>query len=342
MEKVTISIKELQRLCPTCYTKISKSFGVGVKRVRITKSDYTWLRKAEADRPPKEWWDKCMTDVVKKGGGETADNICMKVWDEREPEDEGDEEALIPDTEDTVEEVQARMDADETVAKMRKEISQIMEWRKSGKALTPEQTYVVNKVVDDMIGFKVANKAGIQLVSRANVNFIKGEAQMRSQDAVESGASEDGEFPLKAKKKVPKAKVYKAAKIASDPMATITSKQKVIPSSVQESGDVPRKTPDIAAIALDEAPGQKEGAVRSTYESEALGHNPNLPMPKMMADDLLQNAKWGVEIGAYTSVKEGVDRQLGRKAYAEFVDTPAKLKSVQLYLAALTKEVVAE
>ncbi len=63
-----------------------------------------------------------------------------------------------------------------------------------------------------------------------------------------------------------------------------------------------------------------------------------MPMPKKTAEELIANAEWGVEIGAYTNVKEGVDRQLGRKEYQEFIDTDEKLKSVLAYLKEITKE----
>ena len=144
--------------------------------------------------------------------------------------------------------------------------------------------------------------------------------------------------------------VEKVAKPASDE----SSKEK-LPTSAAETGTEPRKSPTLPSIKQTPPDNQKDGQVTAVADSktdpktmspddkapiaiEEIGHQPNLPMPKKMAEELLANAEWGVEIGAYGSVKEGIERQLGRKDYSEFIDTDEKLRNVLGYLTSLSGE----
>jgi hypothetical protein len=161
---------------------------------------------------------------------------------------------------------------------------------------------------------------------------------------------EDIKDPSISNIKLRKKPVQKVAKPSGE-------KPKEVPIAGTESGQFPKQSPDaqnlplkppanqiegeptdVADCPMKVTPKNSEGQPTESVGSEMIGHNPNAPMPQKIAEDLIANAKWGVQIGAYTSVKEGIDRQLGRKAYAEFVDTDEKLQSVIDYLTGLTAE----
>lgn len=242
----------------------------------------------------------------------------------------------------------------EAIGKLRKDIDTVMEWRKSGKALTKEQQFFADKVADEMIGARVSKQVGIQLVSKDKLEFIKGQRTDSgvgsdavggvTQDAVESGQAKKGKYA-------------RLSQGLADIKKAFGVKPKEVPVSAPESGVEPRKSADLTNIKLTPPENQKEGepcCVADDPEkvtpkdeegkptedvaTQEIGHNPNLPMPQKVAEDLIANAKWGVEIGAYVSVKEGIERQLGRKSYAEFTDTPEKYKAVTSYLLGLVKE----
>ena len=229
---------------------------------------------------------------------------------------------------------------------------QVMEWRKSGKPLTKEQEYLANKVVDEMISIKTSGQTGCQLISKSNIDFIKGQQPQPdgnavagiTQDVVSNVQDTSGEFPLKTKKKI------SVVDSVEKGIKTLQGEKVVnLPDDVRRAPKTPRQTPDAQNIKLDPPSDQAEGEVTSVegsavdavqpdsevkvkVEGEELGHQPNEPMPKKMAQDLINNAKWGTEIGAYTNIAEGIDRQLGRKMYGEFIDTDEKLKAVTAYL----------
>jgi len=128
-----------------------------------------------------------------------------------------------------------------------------------------------------------------------------------------------------------------------------------LPTSAEESGKLPRKSPEVASISKEPIEGQKDGQVNAVADSktdprqlspddkgeikiEEIGHQPNLPMPVKICEELIRNAKWGVEIGAYKSVAEAIERILGNKEYSEFTDTEEKKKAVIACLTSLNKE----
>lgn len=245
-----------------------------------------------------------------------------------------------------------------TIEQLREDMVKVLQWRGLGKALTPEQETFANNVVDEMIAMKTAKQTGVQLVSKSHIEFIKGMQPIQGsdavggivQDVVSNTQTQDGKFPRKlaTKSRTESPDVAKA---------DITGcKCKELPISGAETGTEPRKTPDAENIKLNPPENQTEGAVTATADitddarqpettdeanvpADAIGHNPNEPMPKSQATDLINNAKWGVEIGAYTNIKEGIDRLLSRKEYEEFIDTPEKLKSVTAFLTGLIAEV---
>lgn len=339
-ERVVLTIEKLRDLCPACANNFEKQLlakGITVKNVYIKKVDYDWLMMKEDGRPPKEWFDNCVASVSQNPDVDDPAAMCAYVWQNKE----GDDEAAIPDTEDSLEAVKAKMKADDCVGKLKKDIDTVLCWRKFGKALNPEQQRFADRVADEMISYRVAKQSGIQLISGDNIRFIKkgiidkgmqptyGSDRVGpcEQDAVAGVHSKDGKFPRKTKEQTNLDKGIKG------------DKQPALGESAAEDGQVPKKTPDIKSIKVIPPPTEhKEGEVTNTICDEKIGHHPNEPMPKKTAEELIANAKWGVEIGAYTNVKEGIDRQLGRKEYAEFIDTDDKLKSVISYLNSLNKE----
>jgi hypothetical protein len=375
-ERIILTIEKLRELCPKCAEKVEKNTlakGMKVKKVSIRKSDYDWFMLNKNDRPPKEWWDRCIESVG--GKAEDPSALCGWVWYHQK---EGDEEASIPDTEDSMEAIKEKMKADECIGKLRKDIETVMCWRKFGKPLNKEQQAFANIVADEMIALRVAKQVGIQLVSKNNINFIKKGMQPVygsdrvggiTQDVVSNVQAQSGKFPRqnanprtdedRAKnhfrisdedwEALPDEKkqeyigqlpergtgrgVTKIAKPTSDPSA-----REKVPASASESGQLPRKTSDIKNGKQNTPEDQKEGEVTDTIGEEKIGHQPNLPIPKKMAEELIANAQWGIEIGAYTNMKEGIESQLGRKVYEEFVDTDDKLKAVIAYLNGLKKE----
>ena len=245
---------------------------------------------------------------------------------------------------------------------LKKDIATVMEWRKSGKQFTNEQLFFANKVADQMIGLKNMRKMGVQLVNKANIDFVNKYEAMGSggdasatQDAVSSGPAEKdctcgkGEGCTCNKDEV----VSEGLKDITKVEIPKGDKSKALPASGEEGPASLRHTPDVQNIPLETPPNQAEGEVSSVADagkdevkaadpslnndvpSEKIGHNPELPMPKSMADDLIANAKWGVEVGAYDDIDEGISLQLGRKCYEEFVDTDEKFASVIDYLKTL-------
>jgi hypothetical protein len=247
-----------------------------------------------------------------------------------------------------------------TIEELRADMVKVLELRSSGKKLTPEQEVFAKNIVDEMLDMRMSKQVGVQLISRAKLDFIKGQQPVQDsnavggivQDVVANVTTKDGKFPRK---------------FAAEPSAESTDvakadikgcKCKELPISGADSGKDPRHSPDAESIKLNPPENQAEGAITSTADiiaeesvtqpeatdvktevpSEKIGHQPNEPMPKSQAIDLLNNAKWGVEIGAYVSVKEGIERLLGRKEYAEFTDTTEKVKEVQAYLVSLIPE----
>lgn len=247
-----------------------------------------------------------------------------------------------------------------TIEELKEDMQKVLTWRKSGKKLLPEQETFANNLADEMLSQKMAKQVGVQLISKAHIDFIKGQQPTQGsdavggivQDVVSNQPAKSGKFPRKL-----------AAKSGAEPTSVAKAeikgcKCKELPISGAESGATPRQSPDAENIQLKPPENQAEGAVTATADitedarqpettdkanvpAQAIGHNPNEPMPKSMAEDLLNNAKWGVEIGAYGGIKEGIERQLARKDYAEFIDTPEKLKEVTAFLVGLIPEVAA-
>lgn len=226
--------------------------------------------------------------------------------------------------------------------RIKKDYETVMNWRKFGKSLDKEQESFANRLADEMIALRVNKQVGVQLVSKANIDFIKKGIVEKSepagivQDAVAIG-------PAKKDCACGKANCDCVAK------ASITQPKAASLGESAPKGALPRNTGTIETIkqdcpencrcgevsaVADEKTDPKETSTDSngTIGNEEIGHNPELPMPKKMAEELIQNANWGVEIGAYSNLKEGIERQLGRKDYAEFIDTDEKLQSVMEYL----------
>lgn len=356
-DKVTLTIEKLRELCPTCADRIVKDSltkGIKLSNVSIKKSDYFWLTLKKDEQPPKDWFDNCVETVSDRGDVDDPEAMCAYVWQQHG----GDDEAQIPDTEDAMDAIKQKMANDECMGKLRKDIETVLCWRKFGKALNPEQQRFADRVADEMIAFRVAKQVGVQLVSGDNIRFIKKGMEMGNDAGTASGITQDAVAIGPAQKD--KAKMcFHTGKCTCNEVAKVAKpsgeKPKEVPASAPESGNLPRKTADIKNGKQDLPDGQKEGEVNAVIDSkvdpkqlspddkgeiaiEELGHQPNLPMPKKMAEELISNAKWGVEIGAYGTVKEGIDRLLGTKAYAEFIDTDDKLKEVIGYLTSLNKE----
>ena len=299
-ERVILTIEELKELCPKCVQKIAEdTLAKGIKVKKVS------LKKSDYER------------------------LTMQKSNE------------------------------EKIEQLRKDIETVMCWRKFGKSLNREQQAFADRVADEMIGIRVAKQVGIQLISGDNVRFIKKgiiEKGMQpiqgsdavagiTQDVVATGpAKKSGRFPRKTEEE----DVKKLD--TSNPQGKAT-----IGESSAESGKLPRKTADIKNNGLNVPDGQRNGEVSAVIDSktdpkqlssddkgeiaiEEIGHQPNLPIPKKIAEALIRDAQWGVEIGAYTNIKEGIERQLGRKDFAEFVDTDDKLKAVVGYLNSLNKE----
>lgn len=246
--------------------------------------------------------------------------------------------------------------------KLKKDIETVLCWRKFGKALNKEQQAFASSVADEMIAIRTEKKSGAQLVSGDKIRFIKGMQPIQgsdavagiTQDAVANVQTKSGKFPKKTNGQTDERDgVAKVAKPSSDPSAKET-----LPSADAKDGKFPKSSPDVQNISLncpknckcgevsavaDEKTDPKELSAdhKSEINIEEIGHQPNLPMPKKMAEELIANANWGVDIGAYTNVKEGITRQLGRKDYAEYIDTDVKLKEVMTYLNDLTPNVKA-
>ncbi len=247
------------------------------------------------------------------------------------------------------------------VLQLKKDIATVGEWRKLGKAFTNEQNFFAEQVVDRMIAMKNMKKTGVELISGNNLRFIQkfnaggnaygngtGNAGVLS-DAVAVGAEEGDEaHPRQTGDRVDVAKAAKTK--PKDPSIP------ELPKSSPKGTEM-RQTPDIPNIKLTPPDNQHEGEATSVADdatkvepkatasdgkipetSEEIGHNPNEPMPKKMAEELLANVKWGMDVGVYINLEEGCERQLGRKDYAEFVDTPEKLAAVKTYLYAVEKE----
>lgn len=215
------------------------------------------------------------------------------------------------------------------IEKLRKDAFTVMEWRKLNKNLTKEEQRFAEAVADEMIALVCSKKVGVQLVSKSNMEFIRKQEPMGS-DAV--------------------------AGITQDVVATGPAKKKKDERVAKADGKYPRNTPDIPNIKLEIPKNQRDGVVSAVMDGKVepkplgdepkekievadLGHDPSKPMPKLMAEDIVENAKWGVEIGAYTNIKEGIERQLGRKAYAEFVSTPEQVKGVYSFITSLVDKV---
>lgn len=233
---------------------------------------------------------------------------------------------------------------------IRKDIEKILEWRKSGKPFNLEQQTFADNVVNKMLEAKNSKKIGVQLVSKQRMDFIKAQVSA-TQDVVETVQAKDGKEKRKAKEIVDE--TQNTVSKATIPGGV---KPKEVPISGEQSGKFPKKTPDIANIKRDVPENQKEGEVATIADSkevvqakddtgkpaevksETIGHNPELPIPQKTAEEVIDNANWGIKIGAYTNISEGIERQLARRAYAEFVDTPEKMKATYNYIQGLTKE----
>lgn len=199
-------------------------------------------------------------------------------------------------------------EADAKTLKLRKDIEVIAEWQKSGKPFTKEQQIFAEQTVDKMLAMKMTNQAGIQIVSADNVAFLKKyEASNRVQDAMEQG------------------KEMKEAPRVSEGLSDVANQIETAPK-------LPAQAPK--EVDHGNAKNQDEGTVDST--DPKIGHQPGLPMPQKMAEELIQNAKWGIKIGAYRNEEDGINAQLTRKSYAEFVDTPDKYKAVKAYLKSIS------
>ena len=250
------------------------------------------------------------------------------------------------------------MDNEERMEKLRQDIATVVAWRKADKVLTKEEQFFAEEVGERMIGYRVANHTGVQVVTKMHIDFIKGMQPIQGSDAV-GGIVQDvvanrpttsGKFSKKPKEdddeEEDKQKVKKAV---------IGESNKELPKKPAETKVPPKNSPDIAHIKQVSPENQEDGEVTATADlevdakdsegkvddkipSEAIGHNPNLPMPKKQAEDLVGNARWGVEIGVYGGIAEGIEAQLSRKEYAEFIDTDEKLKEVKAYLKSLVLE----
>ncbi|MFA6971387.1 MAG: hypothetical protein WC208_08310 [Gallionella sp.] len=351
MEKVKITVDELRQHCPECAEKVEAKFGKAMKKVLVSPNTMVWLKMDKADRPLKEWWDKGI-EVI----GKVEDPAAVCSWIYHKQKATG----VVPITKELVEDSLRAMKMEADISKLKKDIETIAEWQKDGASLTKEQRVFAEKVVDRMSEFKMMRKAGVQLVSRSHMEYLRkfGPAYGNTprgitQDVVANGPADDGIEPRVSKE------VIDVTKAAKDIPSKENGDNKIkLPESATQTGFA-RQTPDIPNIKLNPPDNQKEGEATEIADaaekvdegkatasdgkipevSEEIGHNPDEPMPKKMAQELIANAQWGVEIRAYSKLEEGIQSQLGRKTYAEFVDTPEKLASVIAYLKQVAGEV---
>ena len=242
----------------------------------------------------------------------------------------------------------------EKFEKLQKDIMTVTEWRKVGKILSKEEQYFADDVATRMIEMKTLNKSGVQLVSKGNLDFVKkyeseaaiSTAGSMTQDVLETPQAKKGKDPIVSagledvkSKKTPEMGTKSKELNTADEKGPESARHTPPADKVQDAIPENQKEGEVSVVANEkENSKDADGQPDVKIPSEEIGHQPNEPMPKKMAEDLIQNAKWGVEIGAYSNVKEGIERQLGRKSYSEFIDTDEKLKSVYVYLTSLVKE----
>ena len=234
------------------------------------------------------------------------------------------------------------------VEQIKKDIALVDEWHKAGKPLSNEQQEFASKIVDEMIGLRGMNKRGVIILEGGEYR------RMLKQTDANLGGAVDGTQDAVAIAPSKKKKDRRLTDEAISKALPEVKEKADLPTSEAEKAKTLQYTPDIQNIKQVVPKNQKEGVVSSVadstekvtpkdatgqptedVESELISHNPNMPMPKKMAEELIGNAQWGVKIGAYTNVKEGIDRQLGRLAYAEFVDTDDKAREVIKYILSL-------
>lgn len=243
--------------------------------------------------------------------------------------------------------------SEDKTQKLRKDIETIAEWRKSGRAFTKEQDYFAGKVVDRMLSLKIGKQFGVQVISADNVAFLKKyESSDRQSDETSYGSRKTNQIPRVSAELKDIAKPVLTAKPVAKGTLEVDAppkKNKELNISEKTTSETKRNTPNVGSEKLKGPKNHDDGEVTSVatdkvpaaglqYDSsrasqtENIGHNPQLPMPTKIAEELVQNAKWGVKVGAYTNEQEGIDAQLTRKDYAEFIDTPEKLKALRAYL----------
>lgn len=215
------------------------------------------------------------------------------------------------------------VELDSRVARLKKDIEVVAEWRKLGKAFTKEQTVFAEQVVDRMLTMKMSKQMGVHLIEAENLSFLR-KFDSRTQDVVANGSTK------------PK------AERVSDGLNDVAAQVETAPAQ-------PKKTPTAAEIKLKGPQNQKDGEVTSVatgkvpgkelttdadadITNENIGHNPQLPMPQKSAEELVANVRWGIKVGVYRNEDEGIQAQLTRKDYTEFTDTDEKLKAVTAYI----------
>ena len=147
------------------------------------------------------------------------------------------------------------------IEQLKKDIETVACWRKFGHQLNDEQQRFADALAEKMIAARIDKQVGAQLISAENVKFIK------------KGIIEKG-----------------------------------FPRHTPDCANIKQNTPDnckcgeVTAVADSKTdPKQLSEDDTSEIAIEEIGHQPNLPMPKKMGEELIANAKWGVELGVYGS-----------------------------------------
>lgn len=217
-------------------------------------------------------------------------------------------------------------EVDSKVERLKKDINVVEEWRKSGKPFTKEQNFFAEQLVDRMLAMKMVNKMGVQLISADNVAFLKKyEASARTQDVV--GSTVEKPKPLRVSQGL------KDVAVEVKPKPTEV-RQSPDAQNIKQKGPANQADGEVTSVATDKVPAKELTSDADTKDVtvENIGHNPQLPMPTKMAEELIGNVKWGIKVGAYRNEDEGITAQLTRKSYSEFVNTPEKYETVKNYL----------
>lgn len=109
------TLDEVRNLCPPCSEKMER---MGLKEVELEEDYFVSkfeevIKKFQDDRPPKAWWNRCISSVKRQEGIKDPEGLCGYIWYHLKKHDEG--EPTIPETKE---------DAREALEAMRKLMSE--------------------------------------------------------------------------------------------------------------------------------------------------------------------------------------------------------------------------